>query len=165
MPTPECAPAAARQFLQYLSRPVEDSHGEPGAEKAAFAGAPAAFAGALCRPVVAFHGEMGAGKTTFISALCRLWGVSDAVASPSFAIVNEYRQGDGSPLYHFDFYRLSKLQEAIDLGAEEYFWSGRTCLVEWPDLVADLLPEELTLHVNIEADPVSGCRTISFQKP
>lgn len=118
----------------------------------------------LDRPVVAFHGEMGAGKTTFISALCRLWGVREAVASPSFAIVNEYRKADGEPVYHFDFYRLDNLQEALDLGAEDYFWSGHPCLVEWPDLVDSLLPPEKTLDVYLQEDPLTGVRSLSFLK-
>ncbi len=91
--------------------------------------------------VVAFYGEMGAGKTTLIREMCRQLGVQDDVNSPTFSIVNEYRTGEGGIVYHFDFYRLEKPEEALDFGVEEYFYSGRRCLVEWPERIGSLLPE------------------------
>ena len=90
--------------------------------------------------VVAFEGEMGAGKTTLIRALAQLLGVADAVSSPTFALVNEYRDGHDQPVYHFDFYRLDSVAEAERMGAAEYLDSGYLCLVEWPGRVAPLLP-------------------------
>lgn len=110
------------------------------------------------RRVFAFHGKMGAGKTTFIKALCHRLGVSDTVCSPTFAIVNEYLAGNGEPVYHFDFYRLRRPAEACDMGCEEYFYSGCLCLIEWPDIVQELLPED-TVDVTIEELP-DGSRTI-----
>jgi len=91
--------------------------------------------------VVAFEGEMGAGKTTLIRALGAVLGVADDVSSPTFALVNEYRNGQGLPVYHFDFYRIDSEEEALRLGAAEYFDSGYLCLVEWPARVAGLLPD------------------------
>ena len=88
-----------------------------------------------------FEGEMAAGKTTFIKSLCETLGVTDVVSSPTFSIVNEY-EGKGGQIYHFDFYRLKNLQEAYDIGYEEYFYSDNYCLVEWPSKVEELLPEE-----------------------
>lgn len=90
--------------------------------------------------VVAFEGEMGAGKTTLIRALGAALGVADEVSSPTFALVNEYRDARGQPVYHFDFYRLDSEEEAARLGVAEYFDSGYLCLVEWPARVAGLLP-------------------------
>ena len=92
--------------------------------------------------IFAFEGGMGAGKTTFIAEVCRQLGAADDSGSPTFSIVNEYVAADGSPVYHFDFYRLDSPQEALDLGAEDYFYSGNLCLIEWPDRIGDLLPEE-----------------------
>ena len=100
--------------------------------------------------IVAFYGCMGAGKTTFISALCRYLGVEDDVCSPTFTIVNEYRAADGDSIFHFDFYRIDSLKEAMDIGFEEYLYSGSLCLIEWPEKVEQLLPEE-TLNVTIAA--------------
>lgn len=98
----------------------------------------------------AFYGKMGAGKTTFIKALCEELGVSDMVSSPTFALVNEYRSDTtGELIYHFDFYRINKPEEAYDLGYEDYFYSGALCFIEWPELVESLLPEE-TVKVSIE---------------
>ena len=91
--------------------------------------------------VFAFYGKMGAGKTTFIKALCKLLGVEDEVNSPTFAIINEYRsQTTAELIYHFDFYRIKKLEEVYDLGYEDYFYSGALCFIEWPELVEELLP-------------------------
>ena len=111
--------------------------------------------------IVAFYAPMGAGKTTFTTALCKELGVrEDAVSSPTFAIVNEYRAGDGSPVYHFDFYRINKLAEALDIGLYDYLDSGALCLIEWPENIEDLLPEE-TLRVSISVQP-DGSRLLSW---
>jgi tRNA threonylcarbamoyladenosine biosynthesis protein TsaE len=110
---------------------------------AALPAAAAALATAIAESghsVVAFEGEMGAGKTTLIRALGAALGVADDVSSPTFALVNEYRDGRGRPVYHFDFYRVDSEEEAARLGAAEYFDSGYLCLVEWPARVAGLLP-------------------------
>ncbi|MBR4659998.1 MAG: tRNA (adenosine(37)-N6)-threonylcarbamoyltransferase complex ATPase subunit type 1 TsaE [Bacteroidales bacterium] len=98
--------------------------------------------------IIAFYGQMGAGKTTFITALCRELGVSEAVTSPTFTIVNEYLDGGGESVFHFDFYRIKRLAEAVDIGLFEYFDSGCFCLMEWPEMIEELLPEE-TLKVQI----------------
>jgi tRNA threonylcarbamoyladenosine biosynthesis protein TsaE len=89
--------------------------------------------------VLCFYGELGAGKTTFIKSLCRQLGVQDAVQSPTFSIVNEYETSGGEPIYHFDFYRLKTVEEAFDLGYEQYLFSGYFCFIEWPEKVKDLL--------------------------
>lgn len=94
------------------------------------------------RRVVAFQGKMGAGKTTFIKAVCQALGVTDVINSPTFAIVNEYLDGQGSPIYHFDFYRIKRLQEVLDIGYEDYIYSGCVCFMEWPELIEDLLPAD-----------------------
>ena len=114
------------------------------------------------RSLIAFHASMGAGKTTFITALCRCLGVrADAVSSPTFAIVNEYRTASGEPLFHFDFYRITKLEEALDIGLYDYLDSGALCLMEWPENIGPLLPEE-TLEVHIDVGP-DGSRTLSWE--
>lgn len=87
-----------------------------------------------------FYGEMGAGKTTLIKAICKELGITDEVTSPTFSIVNEYEGTDG-PVYHFDFYRLKQHSEALDMGYEEYFYSGNYCFIEWPEKIADLVPD------------------------
>ncbi|RZK20138.1 MAG: tRNA (adenosine(37)-N6)-threonylcarbamoyltransferase complex ATPase subunit type 1 TsaE [Pedobacter sp.] len=87
-----------------------------------------------------FEGDMGAGKTTFIKTFCKVLGVEDVVSSPTYSIVNEYESPNGS-IFHFDFYRIKDIQEAYDLGYEEYFYGGGTCLIEWPERVAELLPD------------------------
>ena len=110
--------------------------------------------------VFAFFGMMGAGKTTFIKALCTELGVDDVITSPTFAIVNEYTAGDGSPIYHFDFYRIKKLDEVYDMGYEDYFYNGGLCLIEWPELIESLLPED-AVEVHIAEQP-DGTRTIEF---
>ena len=110
--------------------------------------------------VIAFYGSMGAGKTTFITALCEALGVRDVVNSPTFTIVNEYRDGAGEPVYHFDFYRINRLSEALDIGLYEYFDSGALCLVEWPEMIEELLPEDV-FKVQILVDD-ADTRTLLF---
>lgn len=111
--------------------------------------------------VFAFYGGMGAGKTTFIKAVCEELGVEDVVTSPTFAIVNEYRsETSGELIYHFDFYRIKKLEEVYDMGYEDYFYSGATCFIEWPELVEELLPED-AVKVRV-AESEDGCRIINF---
>ncbi len=112
--------------------------------------------------LIAFYAPMGAGKTTFTTALCRRLGVNeDAVSSPTFAIVNEYRTGNGEPMYHFDFYRITKAEEALDIGFYDYIDSGCLCIMEWPENIGDILPDE-TLHVTIKVNPDES-RTISWE--
>ena len=101
--------------------------------------------------LIAFYGNLGAGKTTFIKELCSRLGVDDNVCSPTFTIVNEYRAADGDSVFHFDFYRIDSLREAEDLGLEEYFYSGCFCFMEWPEKVAELLPEEV---VEVRIEPI-----------
>lgn len=97
-----------------------------------------------------FYGEMGAGKTTLIKALCRCLGVSDTVSSPTFSIVNEYSSSEG-PVYHFDFYRLKTETEALDLGYEDYFYSGNYCFIEWPEKISNLIPpHSLKIEISVE---------------
>lgn len=110
--------------------------------------------------VIAFHGEMGAGKTTFIKALCAEFGVTDNVASPTFAIINEYLTPSDETIYHFDLYRLETIADLQNIGAEDYFYSGNLCLIEWPDIAEPLLPGN-TLHVTIAVLP-DKTRKISF---
>lgn len=110
--------------------------------------------------VYAFYGSMGSGKTTFISAVCRVLGVEDEVASPTFTIVNEYLTGDGRPVYHFDFYRIEKISEALDIGYEEYMDSGELCFMEWPGKIEQILPDD-ALKVYI-SENIDGSRTLSF---
>ena len=110
--------------------------------------------------VIAFHGEMGAGKTTFIKALCAEFGVTDNVASPTFAIINEYLAGDGSTIYHFDLYRMETIADLQNIGVEDYFYSGNFCLVEWPELAEPLFPNNV-LNVAITVLP-DKTRKISF---
>lgn len=112
--------------------------------------------------LIAFYAPMGAGKTTFTTALCNALGVNeDAVSSPTFAILNEYRSGSGEPVFHFDFYRINKLSEALDLGLYDYLDSGCLCLMEWPENIEELLPEE-TLKVYISVAP-DGSRTVTWE--
>ena len=109
--------------------------------------------------VFAFYGKMGAGKTTFIKALCEVLGVKDVITSPTFAIINEYTDGNDNPIYHFDFYRIKKLEEVYDMGYEDYFYSGNLCILEWPELVEDVLPENV-IKVTIEEQP-DGSRILT----
>lgn len=103
------------------------------------------------RRVVVLRGEMGAGKTTLVRAVAEALGVADQVTSPTFALVNHYRGRSGQSIYHFDFYRVEQLSEAYDLGYEEYFYSGDLCLVEWPEKIEPLLPDEV-VEVRITVD-------------
>jgi tRNA threonylcarbamoyladenosine biosynthesis protein TsaE len=131
------------------------------------------------RRVFAFYGTMGAGKTTFIKAVCEALGVEDVVTSPTFAIVNEYQvagdrketTGDGNtrhpspdtqrPIFHFDFYRIKKIEEVYDMGYEDYFYSGSLCFIEWPELIEDILPDDaVRVSITVNAD---GTRTISSE--
>jgi tRNA threonylcarbamoyladenosine biosynthesis protein TsaE len=119
--------------------------------------------------VFAFYGAMGAGKTTFIKAVCEELGVSDVITSPTFAIVNEYTISNHKvqcskfnvqSIYHFDFYRIKKLEEVYDMGFEDYFYSGALCFIEWPELIEEVLPED-AVKVTITEQP-DGSRSISF---
>jgi tRNA threonylcarbamoyladenosine biosynthesis protein TsaE len=112
--------------------------------------------------LLAFEAPMGAGKTTFIAALCRVLGVhADAVSSPTFAIVNEYRTADGEPVYHFDFYRIDNIAEALDIGFYDYVDSGFRCIMEWPENIEPLLPEEtLIVDISVLGD---GSRVLSWE--
>ena len=131
--TPEALPQAARTFVRAIDQST----------------------------VFAFYGKMGAGKTTFIKAVCEALGVTDVVNSPTFSIVNEYRSDTtGELIYHFDFYRIQRLEEVYDMGYEDYFYSGALCFIEWPELVEDLLPGD-AVKVTIEEQP-DGSRTIAF---
>ena len=131
--TPEALPQAARTFVRAIDQST----------------------------VFAFYGKMGAGKTTFIKAVCEALGVTDVVNSPTFSIVNEYRSDTtGELIYHFDFYRIQRLEEVYDMGYEDYFYSGALCFIEWPELVEELLPGD-AVKVTIEEQP-DGSRTITF---
>ncbi len=132
--------------------------------------------------VLAFYGKMGAGKTTFIKALCEELGVTDVVTSPTFAIVNEYSillpstesadktneapsplptgRGRGRVFYHFDFYRIKRIEEVYDMGYEDYFYSGALCLIEWPELIEELLPDD-AVRITIEEQP-DGTRILKW---
>ena len=113
------------------------------------------------RTLVAFFAPMGSGKTTFTTALCKVLGVTDPVGSPTFAIVNEYVKADGAPMYHFDFYRINKPAEAIEIGLYDYLDSGCLCIMEWPENIEELLPEE-TLKVSISVNPDQS-RTLEWE--
>lgn len=107
----------------------------------------------------AFYGQMGAGKTTFIKAVCQQLGVTDDITSPTFAIVNEYLDSQSRPIYHFDFYRIKHPEEALNIGFEDYIYSGNLCLMEWPEMIEDLLPDDVRL-ISIKEQP-DGSRIIS----
>ena len=110
--------------------------------------------------VFAFFGSMGVGKTTFIKALCNELGVAEIVTSPTFALINEYETGTKQIIYHFDFYRIDNFEEAYDLGYEDYFYSGNYCFIEWPERIAELLPEDI-VYVKIE-EQNDGSRVITI---
>ena len=109
--------------------------------------------------VFAFYGKMGAGKTTFIKAVCEELGVEDVITSPTFAIINEY-SGKDDTIYHFDFYRIKKLEEVYDMGYEDYFYSGALCFIEWPELIEEVLPEDAVKVQIIEKE--DGTRAVLF---
>ena len=109
--------------------------------------------------VFAFYGKMGAGKTTFVKAVCEELGVEDVITSPTFAIVNEYSLPSNT-IYHFDFYRIKKLEEVYDMGFEDYFYSGALCFIEWPELIEDILPDD-AVRVSIE-EQSDGSRIITL---
>ena len=111
--------------------------------------------------VFAFYGKMGAGKTTFVKAVCEELGVDDVITSPTFSIVNEYRsENTGELIYHFDFYRVKKIEEVYDMGFEDYFYSGALCFIEWPELCEEVMPDD-TVKVSIQEEP-DGSRTITL---
>ena len=113
--------------------------------------------------VFAFYGKMGAGKTTFIKAVCEQLGVEDVITSPTFAIVNEYTsETSGDTIYHFDFYRIKKLEEVYDMGYEDYLYSGALCFIEWPELIEELLPGN-TVKVTIE-EIENGERKVTLEQ-
>ena len=106
----------------------------------------------------AFFGSMGVGKTTLIKELCRQLGVEQNVSSPTFAIVNEYSDSEGEPIYHFDLYRLKKIEEAYDIGYEEYFYSGYYCFTEWTEKIESILPDH---YLRIDITEAVGLRTLT----
>ena len=108
--------------------------------------------------VFAFYGKMGAGKTTFVKAICEGLGVEDVITSPTFAIINEY-EGEET-IYHFDFYRIKKLEEVYDMGYEDYFYSGALCFIEWPELIEEILPDD-AVRVSI-TEQQDGSRLVKF---
>ncbi|MFC2759862.1 tRNA (adenosine(37)-N6)-threonylcarbamoyltransferase complex ATPase subunit type 1 TsaE [Hallella multisaccharivorax] len=110
--------------------------------------------------VFAFYGKMGAGKTTFIKALCEELGVDDVITSPTFAIVNDYTAEDDQHIYHFDFYRIKKLEEVFDMGYEDYFYSGSLCFIEWPELIEEILPGDSIKVTIMQLE--DGSREVEF---
>ena len=116
--------------------------------------------------VIAFYGAMGAGKTTLIKNLCHRMCVTDEVNSPTFAIVNEYITEEGESVYHFDFYRIKKLEEAYDIGYENYFYSGNLCLIEWPEMIEPLLPEKYIRveikHGETDDERIIDCQVVDY---
>ena len=110
--------------------------------------------------VFAIFGPMGVGKTTFVKAVCEILGVEDTITSPTFAIVNEYRTNTGDQIFHFDFYRIRKVEEVYDMGYEDYVYSGAVCFLEWPELIEELLPED-TVRVTLSEEE-DGTRTITL---
>jgi tRNA threonylcarbamoyladenosine biosynthesis protein TsaE len=112
--------------------------------------------------IIAFYGKMGAGKTTIIKEICRQKNVKDNVSSPTFALVNEYRCADGKAIFHFDFYRINKIDEVYDLGYEEYFYGNSLCLIEWSEKIEQLLPEDAVAVKIEEID--NGKRLVTIEK-
>ena len=117
------------------------------------------------RRVFAFYGKMGAGKTTFVKAISEELGVDDVITSPTFAIINEYTPSSlllppSSQIFHFDFYRIKKLEEVYDMGYEDYFYSGALCFIEWPELIEEILPDD-AVRVSI-TEQEDGSRVVSF---
>ena len=117
------------------------------------------------RRVFAFYGKMGAGKTTFVKAICEELGVDDVITSPTFAIINEYTPSSlllppSSKIFHFDFYRIKKLEEVYDMGYEDYFYSGALCFIEWPELIEEILPDDAVRVIITEQE--DGSRLVSF---
>ncbi len=113
--------------------------------------------------VFAFYGKMGAGKTTFVKAICEELGVEDVITSPTFAIINEYtgiKNQKSFTIYHFDFYRIKRLEEVYDMGYEDYFYSGALCFIEWPELIEEILPDD-AVRVSI-TEQEDGSRLVSF---
>lgn len=110
--------------------------------------------------VFAMFGPMGVGKTTFVKAVCEILGVEDTITSPTFAIVNEYRTNSGDQIFHFDFYRIRKVEEVYDMGYEDYVYSGAVCFLEWPELIEELLPED-AVRVTLSEEE-DGTRTITL---
>lgn len=110
--------------------------------------------------IIAFYGSMGAGKTTLIKNLCHRMDATDEVNSPTFAIVNEYSTTQGEPIFHFDFYRIKKLEEVFDIGYENYFYSGHLCLIEWPEMMEPLLPDHY-IRVEIRLGETDNDRVIT----
>lgn len=116
------------------------------------------------QPIWLFQGEMGAGKTTLIRSLAKAFQVEDSVSSPTFGIVNEYHTKSGQPIYHFDFYRLEDPAEALDIGIEEYFYSGNRCWIEWAEKISEYLPEEFVLLKISSLSPQSRQITLLFSQ-
>ncbi len=108
--------------------------------------------------VIAFYGELGAGKTTVIKSICNKINVEDIVLSPTFAIINEYLTKSNDPVYHFDFFRIKDIEEAVNIGVDEYLFSGHLCLLEWPEIISDFLPEN---HLNVHIE-VTGAESRIF---
>ncbi|MDZ7741366.1 MAG: tRNA (adenosine(37)-N6)-threonylcarbamoyltransferase complex ATPase subunit type 1 TsaE [Bacteroidota bacterium] len=115
------------------------------------------------KSVFALYGAMGAGKTTFVKALCQELGVIENVSSPTFSIINEYKTDTGSRVFHFDFYRIKKIEEAYDIGYEDYFYSGEYCFIEWPEMIEELLPENC-VYLKIEEMGNQGERQFLIEK-
>ena len=112
------------------------------------------------RRVFAFYGKMGAGKTIFVKAICEELGVDDVITSPTFAIINEYTSAKDDTIFHFDFYRIKKLEEVYDMGYEDYFYSGALCFIEWPELIEEILPDDAVRVSITEQD--DGSRIVTF---
>ncbi len=111
--------------------------------------------------IFAFFGDLGSGKTTFIKAICRALHVTDVVSSPTFPLINEYSNSRGQTIYHMDFYRINAIDEALDIGLEEYFSSNHYCFIEWPEKIEPLLPPD-TVIISIKEDKMNK-RVLTFQ--